>query len=395
MSASNKMGRKGPIGNIAFVFLFALAGLFAGYFGAKLLKAGALLRTIGPEGAGEKILYVALTFFAIWLAIALHELGHLTAGLAQGFRLALYTAGVLGIRGTSRGARLFFNHDINLVGGLAATYPEAVESGPALRRKFARIVAAGPLASLVAGVVALTAGWLLAQQLQAPAPLSGRAGVAFLYVLGLMSALIFLVTSLPLPSRGFMTDGARYLSLHAGGEKGLREEAGLAVTALMGAGKLPGEYPPELLERLTSLPAGSLLGLNGHFLAFTHHLDREEIARAMAFAQTMEAHLDAAPAGLFRRSYLKEMVFFYAFLAGDAEKARALWGPIASAAEKDRDTATFRTMAALALLEGRREEAAALVEAGLKKIGDLPFEGQRRYEEKWLRTLSKQSAKPS
>lgn len=394
MAASGKAGRKALIGNIVFILCFGIAGLSAGYFGSKYLKASALLQTIGPEGAGEKILYVAMAFFAIWLAIALHELGHLTAGLAQGFRLALYTAGVLGIRGTSRGPRFFFNHDINLVGGLAATYPDVVESGPALRRKFARIVVAGPFASLVVGVVALTTGWLLAQQASAPAPLGLRAGATFLYVLGIISALIFLVTSLPLPSRGFMTDGARYLSLHAGGVKGLREEAGLAVTALMGAGKLPGAYPSELLERLTSLPANSLLGLNGNFLAFAHHLDREETTRALEFAETIEAHLDAAPAGPFRRYYLKELVFFYAFLAGDAEKARALWDPIARPAEKDRDAATFRARAALALLEGRRDEAATLVEAGLKKIGDVPFEGQRRYEEKWLRALSKQPAKP-
>lgn len=394
MSTSGKTGRKGRIGTIAFILLFSLAGLSAGYFGAKYLKASLLLQTIGPQGAGEKILYLAMAFFAIWLTIALHELGHLTAGLAQGFRLALYTAGALGIRGTERGARLFFNRDINLIGGLAATYPEKTESGPALRRKFARILAAGPFASLVVAVAALSAGWLLAQQIQTPAPLILRAGATFLYVLGTMSALIFLVTGLPLPSRGFMTDGARYLSLQSGGEKGLREEAGLAVTALMGAGKLPGAYPSDLLERLTSLPADSLLGVNGNFLAFTHHLDREETDRALAFAQTIEANLDAVPDGLFRRYYLKELVFFYAFLVGDTEKARALWGPIARAAEKDRDAPSFRAKAALALPEGRRDEAAALVEAGLKKIADLPFAGQRRYEEKWLRAVLIQSYTP-
>lgn len=394
MPTSGKTDRKGRIGSIAFILLFSLAGLSAGYFGAKYLKASLLLQTIGPEGPGEKILYLAMTFFAIWLTIALHELGHLTAGLAQGFRLALYTAGALGIRGTERGARLFFNSDINLVGGLAATYPEKTESGPALRRKFARILVAGPFASLVVAVAALSAGWLLAQQIQTPAPLILRAGATFLYVLGTMSALIFLVTGLPLPSRGFMTDGARYLLLQSGGEKGLLEEAGLAVTALMGAGKLPGAYPSELLERLTSVPAGSLLGLNGHFLAFTHHLDREETDQALAFAQTIEANLDAVPAGMFRRYYLKEIVFFYAFLAGDIEKARALWEPIASAAEKDRDAASFRAKAALALLEGRRDEAASLVEAGLKKIADLPFAGQRRYEKKWLHAILKQSSTP-
>lgn len=41
-------------------------------------------------------------------------------------------------------------------------------------------------------------------------------------------------------------------------------------------------------------------------------------------------------------------------------------------ADKDRDTA------------GYRAKAAAFVEAGLKKVSDLPFLGQRRFEEKWL-----------
>lgn len=190
-----------------------------------------------------------------------------------------------------------------------------------------------------------------------------------------------------------MTDGARFLSLMNGGEKGLREEAGLAVIALMGAGKLPGDYPPEMLERMTALPADSLLGLNGHYTAFLHHLDRGELEQAMPFAQTLEANITAVPAGPFRRYYLKDLAFFYAFLAKDAEKARAIWTGIEKGAEKDRDAAGYRVKAALALLEGQTANATAFVEAGLQKLTELPFLGQRRFEEKWLGAIREQAEK--
>lgn len=366
-------------------------GLGVGYAGGKQLHGSGLLDTLVPESAGQKALFIALAFFAIWLAIALHELGHLLAGLFQDFRLALYTAGFLGIRGTEKGIKLFFNSDFNSLGGLAATFPEQLSSGPDLRRKFARIIAAGPLASLVAGVSGIAGGWLLMQLAHKPASLTESIGMILLFVTGFMSALLFLVTSLPLPTRGFMTDGARFLSLLNGGEKGLREEAGLVVMAFMGAGKLPGEYPAEMLDRLTTLPADSLLGLNGHFTAFLHHLDRGEVERAMPFAQTIEANITAVPAGPFRRYYLKDLVFFYAFLVKDAEKACAVWADIEKGAEKDRDVAGYRVKAALALLDGQIPNATAFVEAGLQKLTELPFLGQRRFEEKWLGLIREQA----
>jgi hypothetical protein len=184
-----------------------------------------------------------------------------------------------------------------------------------------------------------------------------------------------------------MTDGRRFLSLLSGGETGLREEAGLAVMSLMGAGKLPGEYPPDLLTPLTALPPENMLGLNGHFVAFTHYLDREETAMALPYAESILSNLQVVPAGLFRRHYLKELVFFYAFLVHDAEKARSIWADIGQGIEKDRDAAGCRVQAAMAWLNGEMPVAVGYVESGLKQIKDLPFSGQRRFEEKWLGRL--------
>lgn len=391
MQTKGGKNRNSFLKSIGFGLVFGLVGLIAGYWGGKQLQTSDWLAVLAPQGAGTKALFIAVGLFSIWLAIALHELGHLLAGLFQGFRLALYTAGFLGIRGTEKGIKLFFNSDFNSLGGLAATFPEQLSSGPDLRRKFARIIAAGPLASLVAGVSGIAGGWLLMQLAHKPASLTESIGMILLFVTGFMSALLFLVTSLPLPTRGFMTDGARFLSLLNGGEKGLREEAGLVVMALMGAGKLPGEYPAEMLDRLTTLPADSLLGLNGHFTAFLHHLDRGEVERALPFAQTIEANITAVPAGPFRRYYLKDLVFFYAFLVKDAEKARAIWADMEKGAEKDRDVAGYRVKAALALLDGQPQNASAFVEAGLQKLTELPFLGQRRFEEKWLGLIREQA----
>lgn len=384
MEKQSSLKRKNAVKGIAFGLIFGLAGLFLGYLGGKYLKSNPIFAAIRPDGAEEKILFAALSLFAIWLVIALHEAGHLAAGLAQGFRLALFTAGFLGIRGTERGVQFFFNKDLNLLGGLAATFPERLVSGPDLRKKFAWIVAAGPLTSLTVGIVSLVIGNIFLRQLHAPVPLTTKIGILFLLVTGIFSLLIFLVTSLPLPGRGFMTDGARFLSLLGSEEKALREEAGLSVAAMMGAGYLPGEYSSEMVNRLAALPASDLLGLNGHFIALLHYLDRGETERALPFARSIEANISVAPAGPFRRYYLKEVVFLYGFLLKDADMARSIWSGIQKGAEKDADAATFRVKAVLACLENKPETALAFVETGLKKLGNHPFLGQRRFEEKWL-----------
>lgn len=378
-----KKQQKSPWKAIAATLILGGLGVLSGYYGMIFVKSFLPHQVIASQGTGEKILFIALAFFAIWVAIAFHELGHLVAGVAQGFRIALYTAGLLGVRGTERGVRFFLNRHISLMGGLAATFPEHLQSGPELRRKFVRTVAAGPLASLLLSVAAfILLSVLLQNPGESPSP-ALRTGVVFLLFTGGISGLIFVGTMIPTRSGGFMSDGARLLSLLNGGEKSRYEEAVLAVTALLGAGKLPGEYPADLIERLTARAPDSLLGFNGHFIAFTHHLDRGETARALPLAHIVQEHISTIPKA-FQGHYLKDVVFFHAFLTRDAGAAHAHWANVQKQAERDPDAAAFRVKAALALLDGHVGTARDFARKGLAKIADLPFEGQRRYEEKWL-----------
>jgi len=362
-------------------------GALGGYFGAYYLKSAVSLQAFAPHGAPEKISFIAIAFFAIWFVIAVHELGHLSAGLAQGFRIALYTAGFLGIRGTEHGIRFFFNRQFNLMGGLAATFPEKLESGADLRRKFIPIVAAGPISSFLLSISAGFLCWHLLQSPEEHPSLMIRASVTFLLFTTLISGLIFLATMIPTRAGGFMSDGARLISLINGGEKGRYEEASLAVTAYMGAGKLPSEYPAELLARLTSRSPDSLLGLNGLYFAFTHHLDRGEAQKALPLAQLVQENIFAVPAA-FQSYYLKDVVFFYA-LQDQPASALACWDTIQKQAEANPDSATYRCKAALALMNNHAALAIDFVEKGLAMITDNPFEGQRNFEEKWLGVVLK------
>jgi len=381
--------KKSPWKALLFALFLGGLGALGGYYGTSFLKSF-LPQAASPHGFVEKIGFVAVAFFAIWVTIAIHELGHLCAGLAQGFRVALYIAGFLGVRGTKHGVRFFVNRQVSLMGGLAATFPERMESGPELRRKFARIVAAGPLASLLLSVVALSALTFVRQNLGESPSLIARMSIAFLLFTSGISGVIFLATMIPTVAGGFMSDGARLLSLLNGGERGRYEEATLAVTALLGAGKLPGEYPTDLRERLMTRTPDSLLGLNGHFINFSCHLDRGETEQALPLAHLIQENISAVPSA-FQGHYLKDVAFFYAFLSQDAEAAHACWNTIQKSSEKDPDAATFRVKAALALLDGTATEAIGFVEKGLAKIADLPFDGQRRFEEKWLRAVLKRA----
>ncbi|MEI6410057.1 MAG: M50 family metallopeptidase [Bacteroidota bacterium] len=372
---------------VLFALVMGGAGLALGYFSATYLKSALPLNLIGPPSSAALPLYIAIGFFAAWLSIAFHELGHLTAGLLQGFRMALYVAGFLGVRGTANGVRVYLNRNAALMGGIAATVPQTFERGQDLRLKFVRIVAAGPLASLLLSVIAGTAFYaIFSQPVETSVSLTVRALGFMLLLTGAISGLIFIATLIPTRSGGFMSDGARLISLLSKGENARYEEANLAITAMLGAGKLPGDYPADMLARLLTRAPDNLLGLNGHYFAFTHHLDRGETKKAWPLAQAIQTHIDAIP-GPFQAHYLKDVVFFYAFLAEDRDAAQACWASIQKAAEKAPDAATFRVKAALALLENDVEQAKDFAEKGMAKLADLPFEGQRNFELKWLQAV--------
>jgi hypothetical protein len=170
--------------------------------------------------AGDKpgpVLYFTLVLLALLTALAVHELGHLVAGLLGGFRFELFVVGPLGVKRTPAGIRVFLNRDVGLMGGVAATVPVAQDPGN--RRKFAWVLLSGPLASLLLSLVAAVLF---------TASTSGAARSYWL-VTAFGSAAVLLATTLPRKSGLFFTDRARFQRLMGKGPAADTEAALLSI----------------------------------------------------------------------------------------------------------------------------------------------------------------------
>jgi len=201
----------------------------------------------------QSAISLGLGLLAAWLCLFLHELGHVVAGLAVGFRFHLLALGMLRIdRGSDDRVRLRWNRDLRLAGGVGGAAPiDKARLGP----RFAIQVLGGPLASLL---VALAAHLTL---LSWPgAPWVARVSLEWVR---LLSALIGLETLLPIRNGAFVNDGLRFLRLIGRGPIAERE-AGLLVWYAEAAMGIPArERDLAGLTRVLAVRDGSIFECQG------------------------------------------------------------------------------------------------------------------------------------
>ena len=359
-----------------------LAGLLAGaVLGWAGVQFGRMLHfTVPMSSPAEKISGVAIMLFAMWFALAFHELAHLVAGLWQGFRFHLYVAGFLGLRRHPQTERIqvYFNTDTRLFGGVAATLPRA--TSPDLPRRFARMVIAGPLGSLLLTVVGGLGGWFLAAS-----PATGsRFFTLFLLVSPAVSALLFLATTLPSRTGMFFTDRARYFRLISGGRTADIERAMLELIAFAQSGQPLAEMDLGNLELGRQDPNYAAYT---EYYAFFYHLAVGQPEKASDAAARMTRLPDEMPA-LFRAELWKEVCFAAAFLKQDAAEANAWWKKIEKQLSKRQDVSVLRVKAALCRVNGETAEAQHLARRGLALLKKKPaLNGSELVEQQLLRDL--------
>ncbi len=336
----------------------ALVGFVGLGLGYALGKLGLAPRSTGESlSAGEKLLRIALGGLGIWLALLVHEAGHLLGALSQGFRFLFLAAGPAWLERGDRGLALRFNRTFQTWGGMAAALPP---DGRDLRRRFSVMIAGGPVASLV---LALAGG--AAWSAMPDGTTRFLAGVT-----ALASAAFFLATAQPFGAGGgFASDGGRLLRLWRKGEVGEREVAILALTTASIAGTRPRDWPAELVEAALRPGDGSAMELAAHVHAAQRACDAGDLDAGLA-------HLDRA--GELARDMsplLRSMV------AVEAAWLRASRGDVAGArglvAEADgpfvERHALFRARSALRLAEGDREGARRDAEEGLSALARTRF----------------------
>lgn len=171
-----------------------------------------------PDSPAEKSLTLGGIIVMALLMLGLHELGHLLTGMAQGFQFLLFVVGPLGIKREEDKIVWYFNKNLGHYGGLAATTP--VKNDPANAQKFARVLLAGPLISLLGGLLLLWLSTLLATPWN-----------VIVFTGGAVSLALFLATTIPSKTGIFYTDRKRYQRLIRPGKA---QEVELAILRIMG-----------------------------------------------------------------------------------------------------------------------------------------------------------------
>ncbi|PTM09230.1 MAG: hypothetical protein DA408_18895 [Bacteroidetes bacterium] len=230
-----------------------------------------------PEGWVQKSILIGGVLVMGIVALGLHELGHLLAGLGQGFQFQLFVVGPLGIKREDDRIKVYLNKDLGAFGGMAATSP--VTDDPANARKFARLILAGPLASVVFG------GLLLGASLLVPTPFN-----ILLFTGGAISLAVFLATTIPSQTGMFFTDRKRYQRLTTPGKD---QEVELALLRIMGRYAQDNSYRNVALQDIETMAADDLPFIQ--FFGLFNLLAWQQEMRGTMDAATQEQYQALAP----------------------------------------------------------------------------------------------------
>lgn len=170
------------------------------------------------ETQEDKIIMIIGIIIMIHFVLLIHELGHVVMGLLQGFRFELLVVGLLGIKRENEKIKIYLNKNFGYYGGLGLTVPKDDSSDNL--RKFAYVILAGPIASIVFTLMC----FFMVNYLAKPYGVIVFAG-------GLASFGIFLATTVPSKSGMFYTDRKRYQRLMTPGKDQEVELAMLTIIA--------------------------------------------------------------------------------------------------------------------------------------------------------------------
>lgn len=167
---------------------------------------------------GSKIIEFIGISFTIQFVLGIHELGHLVTGLIQGFQFELFVVGPLGVKREDNKIKVYLNKNLAYYGGVAAVLP--VDDNPKNIKKFANVILAGPLSSLVLSIICLIFTYFF-----------NFSGELFVFMAGFTSFGIFLATTIPSKTGTFFSDRKRYQRLIS---KGKERETEIALLRIIG-----------------------------------------------------------------------------------------------------------------------------------------------------------------
>ena len=319
---------------------------------------------------------IAWLLFVLLLEITAHELGHVIAARAVGFRFVLLIIGPLRISREGDRVKVGLREAWDPQFGAALSVP--VDSHN-LRIRTAISVAGGPAASLALGLTSTMLALLFFR--------TGWAGDILRLSAGL-SLLSGFFNMLPIKSGGILSDGARIKMLLSGGPA---SERYCLISALSGAartGQRPREWDETWVRRIGELGDGSLDDAAASHITFYWLLDRGDVDGAERTLEKLLAAAKAVPQVL-HPVLNAEAAFFYAYYRRDLQKACSFLQKVGDRNVGSHYHMQARAAAAVLALEGQIEAARKKAASGLAHMEREQKRGpgwELDYE--WLQALA-------
>jgi hypothetical protein len=347
---------------LAMSFLLGLLAAGGGYWiGSKISD--------DPFHEANAGLFLAGALLALYLTIALHEFGHVAGGWSGGMRMMFYIAGPLKIAREGSAMTVGRNRNWSLAGGIAGmTLVPGASTDP--RAAMIRMVAGGPLASLLAAVCLGYAFTMVSQP----------TWHAVLGIAALSQAAIFVATSLPSRYGNFYSDGARLRMLLRGGMAAERWVAAAAIGAQLMAGVRPRDLDHGLLERALREFDGSFDAVAVAAVACQASLDAGDREAAGLWLDRALEHQNVWPAA-FRSCLFLDAAFFEAEVRHNPDAARRHFDNV-EVNDLMRPRTRLVVEAAVLRSEGRVAEAHAKIAEALA-LGEDP-DGKSKMDTDWL-----------
>ena len=362
------------------ICILLLSGALVGYFVAKM--------GIHNTTAFLKSIRIALLLSLIpifFIAIGVHEAGHVLAGSWVNFNCKLYVVGPFMWNKEEAGWKFNWNKNLNVAGGMAVCLPSGSND---LSKRFSIYAAGGPVASLLLSIVAY-----LLSRIIAGYEVPGKELLQFIsslfMLIALMSAFIFILTAVPMHVGGFSSDGARVLRLQRGGDAARFEVLILKIIT----GSCSG-IRPKLLNMEDLLEAETLAkkidapnGVYLHSYFYQAAFDRNDIEKAEIHLQNFIAEAHQIPESIRNIVWL-DACFFYAFAKRDHEQALAYWQKFKASAFVSK-AQIFATEAALGYVNNERDLVLLKIKNSLRELPGMMDKGVAIALEEKLLTLKK------
>ncbi len=361
------------------VIILIGGGALVGYTIGQLIPAdsgGYLkeLKTLYPQLPLLTLLSLPLFYLFV---VGVHEMGHVIAGRSVNFGFQAFLIGPFKWEKDGERIRFGWNKSLNLSGGLALMLPK---DQVRLRQRFMWFAAGGPIASLLLAALC----WIVAMFLPE------LSIVRFLLqVISFFSAMILLVTIIPMQGGGFKTDGKRIVDLMKKGPDTDAEVCMLAALSTLRAGIRPRNLDIQGLEvNYQQKEEPDVIKSSLAYYCYVYYMDQGELVLAKDYLEKYLALRENYPLALQDSVWL-DPAFFSAYFEKDLEQAEQYYqqfkkAPFVSQVNID------KLEAAIALLKGEHELAKEKLEAARKNLPGLIMKGFKSMYEEWFADIENQ-----